>query len=96
MKKPWITKGIRKSIKTKNEAYSQFCKTDNNVFYQKYVYFRDKINHLIRKRKREYHNKYFEKNKIIKSSDLSYDEDLQDELWGKSLKMINTQKNEIK
>ena len=40
--------------------------------------------------------KYFAKNKITKSSDLSYNEDLQDELWEKSLKMINTQKNEIK
>ena len=36
--------------------------------------------------------KYFAKNKITKSSDLSYNEDLQDELWEKSLKMINTQK----
>ena len=43
-----------------------------------------------------YSGKYFVKNKIAKSSSLSYREDLQDELWEKSLKMINTQKNEIK
>ena len=43
-----------------------------------------------------YSGKYFVKNNITKSSDLSYREDLQDELWEKSLKMINTQKNEIK
>ena len=43
-----------------------------------------------------YPGKYFVKNKIAKSSDLSYREDLQDKLWEKSLKMINTQKNEIK
>jgi len=36
--------------------------------------------------------KYFSKKKITKSSDLSYDENLQDELWDKSLKMINAQK----
>ena len=39
-----------------------------------------------------YSGKYFVKNNITKSSDLSYREDLQDELWEKSLKMINTQK----
>ena len=61
--KPWITKGIRKSIKTKNLAYAQYCKTENKVFYHKYIYFRDKINHLIRKNKRHYHNKFFEENK---------------------------------
>ena len=43
-----------------------------------------------------YSGKYFVKNNITKSSDLSYREDLQDELWEKSLKMINTQKNAIK
>ena len=36
-----------------------------------------------------YSGKYFVKNNITKSSDLSYREDLQDELWEKSLKMIN-------
>ena len=39
-----------------------------------------------------YSGKYFVKNNITKSSDLSYREDLQDELWEKSLKMINMQK----
>ena len=34
--------------------------------------------------------KYFEKSKVTKSSNISYREDLQDELWEKSLKMINT------
>ena len=43
-----------------------------------------------------YSGKYFVKNNITKSSDLSYREDLQDELWGKSLKMVNAQKNAIK
>ena len=39
-----------------------------------------------------YSGKYFVKNNITKSSDLSYREELQDELWEKSLKMINMQK----
>ena len=44
----------------------------------------------------KYSGKYFVKSKIAKSSDLSYNKNLQDELWEKSLKMIRTQKNEIK
>ena len=38
----------------------------------------------------KYSGKYFVKSKIAKSSDLSYNKDLQDELWEKSLKMIRT------
>jgi len=43
-----------------------------------------------------YSGKYLVINKIAKSSDLSYNENLQDELWQKSLKMIKTHKNETK
>ena len=43
-----------------------------------------------------YSGKYLVINKIAKSSDLSYDENLQGELWQKSLKMIKTHKNETK
>ena len=66
-------------------------------FAKKPSYVADKIFNICTNQ--EYLNdsgKYFAKNKIAKSSNLSYDENLQDELWEKSLKMINTQKNEIK
>ena len=62
-------------------------------FAKKPSYIADKIFNICTNQ--EYLNdsgKYFAKNKITKSSDLSYNEDLQDELWEKSLKMINTQK----
>ena len=67
-----------------------------DIFAKKPSYIADKIFNICTNQ--EYLNdsgKYFAKNKITKSSDLSYDKNLQDELWEKSLKMINTQ-NEIK
>ena len=66
-------------------------------FAKKPSYVADKIFNICTNQEYlNYSGKYFVKNKITKSSDLSYNEDLQDELWEKSLKMINTQKNEIK
>ncbi len=68
-----------------------------DIFAKKPGYIADKIFNICTNQ--EYLNdsgKYFSKKKITKSSDLSYDENLQDELWEKSLEMINTQKNEIK
>ena len=61
--KPWITKGIRKSIKTKTQLYKKFIKTNDNFFYNRYKIMRDKLNHLIRSQKRKYYNNFFEKNK---------------------------------
>ena len=64
-----------------------------DIFAKKPSYIADKIFNICTNQ--EYLNdsgKYFSKKKITKSSDLSYDENLQDELWEKSLKMINTQK----
>ena len=53
--KPWITQGIRASIKTKNKLFASGDQT-------KYKFYRNKINHLIRIIKRGYFHDYFEKN----------------------------------
>ena len=50
--KPWITKGILKSISIKNKHYKKIMNTKKSDFYKKYKYYRDQINHLIRKSKR--------------------------------------------
>ena len=64
-----------------------------DIFAKKPSYIADKIFNICTNQKYlNYSGKYFSKKKITKSSDLSYDENLQDELWEKSLKMINTQK----
>ncbi len=58
--KPWITKGILKSISIKNKHYKKFLKTKKSIWYQNYKYYRDMINHLIRKSKKSYYASYFE------------------------------------
>ena len=62
--KPWITKGIRKSIKEKNKYYKHFLKTGDKFHYHRYKSYRDKLNHLIRSNKKQHYNKYFEYNKL--------------------------------
>ena len=52
--KPWITQGIRASIKSKNKLFASGDQT-------KYKFYRNKINHLIRISKRGYFHDYFEK-----------------------------------
>ena len=61
-KKPWVTKAILKSIKQKNHFLKLFLKTKQQFHYQRYKVYRDKINHLLRKSKKDYYSKYFEKN----------------------------------
>ena len=53
--KPWITQGIRASIKTKNKLFASGDQT-------KYKFYRNKINHLIRISKRGCFHDCFEKN----------------------------------
>ena len=58
---PLITKGLLKSINVKNKLYKQYlvCPTEGN-----FRSYRNKLNNLIRKCKREYYHKKFEKQKI--------------------------------
>ena len=60
--KPWITKGILTSIKEKNRLLKIFLKAKNNFFYERYKFYRDKINHLIRISKKKHYNKKFSQN----------------------------------
>ena len=56
-KKPWITKAIITSIHERNLYLKKFRKTDNQLFFIRYKYYRDKTNHLIRKSKKDYYCK---------------------------------------
>ena len=58
-KKPWITNGIITSIHKRNSYLKKFRKTDNQLFFIRYKCYRDKINHLIRKSKKDYYCKKF-------------------------------------
>ena len=61
-KKPWITKGITTSIRKRTSYLNKFRKTNNQLFFVRYQYYRHKINHLIRKSKKNYYCNYFKKN----------------------------------
>ena len=57
--KPWLTKGILKSINTRIKYYKKCTSTKDVKWYETYKVYRDKINHLIRKSKNNYYKKYF-------------------------------------
>ena len=52
--KPWITKGILKSINLKNKYYHKFIKNNDPLWYRKYKMYRDSINKLIKTSKHKY------------------------------------------
>ena len=57
--KPWITKGIKKSIIGKNIYYGKFLRTKNKKWYDKYKYYRINIKKLTRISKKTFYTKYF-------------------------------------
>ena len=61
--KPWISSGITKSLKIKNNLYKKFIKTKSVYYHTKFKLYRNKINHLIRISKINYYRDYFRHNK---------------------------------
>ena len=57
--KPWITKGILTSTRVKAKLFKLFKKTRNNEYYTQFKFYRDTINSLLRKSKKQYHKRYF-------------------------------------
>ena len=70
--KSWLTKGILTSIDIKRRFFKKFKKTNRNYIYIKYKYYRDVLNSLIRKSKKNHYKVYFEKN--IRNSKKTWDE----------------------
>lgn len=60
---PWITKGLLKSINNKNKLYKKYKKIPNDENLQKYKMYRNKLDSLIRKSKRQYFENKFNKSK---------------------------------
>ena len=59
-KKPWLTKALLKSIKTKNKLYKKYLQVptvDNSSLYKRY---KNKLNHTLRLAKRRYYEKKLE------------------------------------
>ena len=80
-KKPWITKGIKKSLATKHKLYKKYLKnpsSNNLLLYKKY---RNKLNHTIRIGKKKYYkDKFMEAHKNTKQT------------WNLINEVINTRK----
>ena len=66
--KPWITKGIRRSIKQRNKLFNKLkneCnQQDKMVIQSKIKVYRNKIKHLLRDSKKNYYKNYFKNNAI--------------------------------
>ena len=59
-KSPWITRGLLKSINTKNKLYKEFINNPTQQRTHKFKTYRNKLHGLIRKSKRDYMHKRFE------------------------------------
>ena len=60
--KPWITNGIKKSIKLKNKYYKKYIKNKSNYWFKLYKFYLNSIKRLTFASKRNYYKKYFEQN----------------------------------
>ena len=54
--RPWLTKGILKSLKTKNKLYKNTLEKPTENSKSKYKQYRNKLNHVIRIAKKRYYN----------------------------------------
>ena len=90
----WLNTNFGNNNHSKIRFLSNFIR---NIFAKKPSYVADEIFNICSNQEYlNYSGKYLVINKIAKSSDLSYNENLQDELWQKSLKMIKIHKDETK
>ena len=60
--KPWITKGLRKSINNKNIMYRHFVRTKSSYSHHEYKMYRNKLTSLLRLSKKLYYQSYFKIN----------------------------------
>jgi hypothetical protein len=61
--KPWISKGILKSIKRKNKLYKSFLQNRNPIAENKYKVYKNKLTHSIIIAKRIYFDMKLDENK---------------------------------
>ena len=61
--KPWLTKGIKNSIRTKNKLYIRSLKHPSFLNEQNYLRYKSKLNYLLRKLERNYIESMLKKHK---------------------------------
>ena len=58
IRRPWISKGILKSIHTKNALFKQYIRKPGTIsFHEKFKRYRNKLNAIIRLARKEYYKK---------------------------------------
>ena len=62
LSKPWVTFGIKTTIRVKQKLYEKYLKSGNTYYLTKYKYYRNKVSSLIKHSKQEYYNDYFKTN----------------------------------
>ena len=64
--KPWITKGLLRSINIKDTIYKKYLKSQTGTLkdnlFSKFKYYRNKISNLLRLGKKNYYTNYFQQN----------------------------------
>ena len=62
--KPWISRGLLKSIQTKNKLFRQLQKNrDNSILHNKYKICRNTLNRALRMAKRSYYHLFLNEHK---------------------------------
>ena len=65
--KPWITLGLQKSISVKNKLLTNYMNKRDPIlkeeFHTKYKIYRNLLSTLMKKSKKAYYDKYFERNR---------------------------------
>jgi hypothetical protein len=62
-RKPWLTQGLKNSIKIKNKLYAYSRKHPTTVNIEKYKQYRRILNYVLRKAERKYYENLLERNK---------------------------------
>ena len=62
LSKPWISTGLKVSIKKRDKLYKRYLLSRDPYYLTKYRYYRNRICHLLRASKRNYYQSYFNVN----------------------------------
>jgi hypothetical protein len=84
-RKPWLTDGLRNSIKCKNKLYRIYMKTKSLVDHKRYKMYRNKLHHLLRSSERRYYQEL-----------LGYNKDNLRKTWMVIKEIINKKKSSVK
>ena len=57
--KPWVTSGIRTSIRVENGLFKKFLKAKSTYYHARVEFYRNKLNHLTKLSNRSYYNNFF-------------------------------------